>query len=67
MSFLLLLKRSLVLLMLMLVPAIRACAKSRFCQVIQRMLISQLLDRDGANSTLTQAVYRDGKTLGYSL
>jgi hypothetical protein len=61
-----LIKRSLVLLMLMLVPAIRACAKSRFFQAVQHLLIFSILDRDGENSTLTKVVYRDGKSLAYS-
>jgi hypothetical protein len=56
-----------VLLMLMLVPAIRACAKSWVFQAIQRLLIFSISDRNGKNSTLTNAVYRDGKSLGYSI
>ena len=53
-----------VLLMLMLVPAIQACAKSLFCQSIQRLLIFSISDRDGEKSDLTKAVYRDGKSMG---
>ena len=54
------------LLMLMLVPAIRACEKSQFKRSVQRMFILSISDRDGGNSTLMKAVYRDGKSLGSS-
>ena len=57
-------KSSLVLLMFILVPAIRACAKSRLFQSVQCLLMFSISDRDGANTSLTKAVYRKGKSLG---
>ena len=52
--------------MLMLVSAIRACEKSRFWRLVQRMLIFRISDRDGGNGTLIKAMYRDGMLLGSS-
>jgi len=52
-----------VLLMLMLVPAIQACENTCFDDWFSALIFS-ISDKDGGNTTLIKAVYRDGKSLG---
>jgi len=54
----------LVLLMLMLIPAIWACEKSRFWRSVQCILTFSISDKDGGNGTLIKVVYCEGEALG---